>query len=142
MDLDNEMTLSFASKAQNEGLARVTVTAFMAAADPTLTEVEDVKTAVSEAVTNAIIHGYAGSSGTVKMYCALSGRELYIEISDEGRGIGNIEEAMKPMYTSCPESERSGMGFTVMETFMDDVEVLSEKDMGTTVKMSKRLAKS
>ena len=140
MGFDNELNIAFSAKSENESLARVCVSAFLAPLDPTITELTDVKTAVSEAVTNAIIHGYEGTTGMVELWCGLSGRTVHIRVKDFGCGILNIDEAKQPLYTSKPEQERSGMGFTVMETFMDMVEVISEQDAGTTVVMSKELA--
>jgi len=133
----NEMKLEFLSKSNNESFARVVAAAFVSQLDPTLDEIADIKTAVSEAVTNAIIHGYENSIGYVKMHCKLYEDSVEISISDEGKGIEDIELARQPLYTSKPELERSGMGFTVMESFMDKVEVISQKDKGTCVKMYK-----
>ena len=129
----NEMKLEFLSKSSNEAFARVVAAAFVSQLDPTLEELADVKTAVSEAVTNAIIHGYENQSGNIKMNCRLYKKSVEIEIIDEGRGIEDIDLARQPLYTSRPEMERSGMGFTVMESFMDKVEVISEPDKGTKV---------
>lgn len=133
----NEMKLEFLSKSSNEAFARVVAAAFVSQLDPTLEELTDVKTAVSEAVTNAIIHGYENKGGIVKMNCKLFSNAVEITIIDEGKGIENIELARQPLYTSCPEAERSGMGFTVMESFMDKIEVFSERGKGTTVTMYK-----
>jgi stage II sporulation protein AB (anti-sigma F factor) len=129
----NEMKLEFLSKSSNEAFARVVAAAFVSQLDPTIEELADVRTAVSEAVTNAIIHGYEDRIGIIRMMCRLYDRSVEIEISDEGRGIEDIEQAMQPLYTSKPEMERSGMGFTVMESFMDMVEVRSKPGEGTTV---------
>jgi stage II sporulation protein AB (anti-sigma F factor) len=137
MRIDNEMKLEFLSKSQNESFARSVVAAFIAQLDPTIDELADVKTAVSEAVTNAIIHGYECQSGYVNIVSRIMGRTVEIEIKDSGKGIENIDLARQPLYTSKPELERSGMGFTVMETFMDNVEVNSQPGMGTTIKMTK-----
>lgn len=133
----NEMRLEFPSKSQNESFARVVVAAFASQLDPTIEELSDVKTAVSEAVTNAIIHGYEGGNGNVVINCKIEGNKLFIEITDNGNGIEDIGMARQPLYTSKPELERSGMGFTVMETFMDSLEVESEIGTGTRVKMMK-----
>lgn len=133
----NEMSLEFSSKSSNEGFARVVAAAFVSQLDPTLEELADVKTAVSEAVTNAIIHGYENGNGLVKMNCRLFQNSVEITIADEGRGIKDISLARQPMYTSRPEMERSGMGFTVMESFMDKVEITSEIEKGTKVIMFK-----
>ena len=138
----NEMTLEFESKSQNESFARTVVAAFAAQLDPTIEELADIKTAVSEAVTNSIIHGYFNSIGRIKMHCIICGNELTVEIQDEGVGIENIEKAMEPLYTTRPELERSGMGFSFMEAFMDDLEVESELGKGTLVRMKKKVGKS
>ncbi len=129
----NEMKLEFMSKSSNEGFARVVAAAFVSQLDPTIEELADVKTAVSEAVTNAIIHGYENKPGIIKMVCRQYEKNVEIEISDEGRGIEDIEQAMQPLYTSKPDMERSGMGFTVMESFMDMIKVKSKPGAGTTV---------
>ncbi len=135
--MDNEMVIRFKSVSQNEGFARVVVGAFAAQINPTLEELSDIKMAVSEAVTNSIIHGYGNApGGVVEIRARLSGKDLYLEISDEGKGM----KAREPFYTSCPEMDRSGMGFTVMETFMDTMEVQSGLGQGTTVRMTKRVA--
>ncbi|MDQ2086133.1 anti-sigma F factor [Herbivorax sp. ANBcel31] len=133
----NEMNLEFSSKSTNESFARVVAAAFVSQIDPTLEELADVKTAVSEAVTNAIIHGYEDGSGFVKMNCRLFYNFVEITIMDEGKGIEDVTLARQPMYTSRPEMERSGMGFTVMESFMDKVEITSEIGKGTKVFMCK-----
>ncbi|MCR4437012.1 MAG: anti-sigma F factor [Clostridiales bacterium] len=133
----NEMRIEFLSKSSNESFARVVAAAFVSQLDPTLEELADVKTAVSEAVTNSIIHGYENKSGYVKMSCTLYGDSVVIAVSDEGKGIEDVELARQPLYTSKPDMERSGMGFTVMESFMDRVEVVSEPGRGTTVTMYK-----
>jgi stage II sporulation protein AB (anti-sigma F factor) len=137
MRIDNEMKLEFLSKSQNESFARSVVAAFIAQLDPTIDELADVKTAVSEAVTNAIIHGYECQNGHVTIVSKIMGRTVEIEIKDYGKGIENIDLARQPLYTSKPELERSGMGFTVMETFMDNVEVDSQPGMGTTIRLTK-----
>jgi len=133
------MKISFLSKSQNEAFARVAVAAFVSQLDPTVEEISEIKTAVSEAVTNAIIHGYEDKEGEVLLTCTIQDNLVEITVSDRGVGIEDIEKAREPLYTSKPELERSGMGFTVMEAFMDEVEVESVKDSGTTVKMRKRL---
>ncbi|MFZ5988653.1 MAG: anti-sigma F factor [Bacillota bacterium] len=133
----NEVRIEFSSKSSNEAFARVVAAAFVSQIDPTIEELADVKTAVSEAVTNAIIHGYENKNGFVRMNCVLYPDSVEITVIDEGNGIGNIELARQPMYTSKPEMERSGMGFTVMESFMDRVDVISEIGKGTTVTMYK-----
>jgi stage II sporulation protein AB (anti-sigma F factor) len=134
----NEMKLIFLSKSSNEAFARVVAAAFVSQLDPTIEELTDVKTAVSEAVTNSIIHGYENGPGEIEMTCKLYPDSVNIVISDKGKGIENIELARQPLYTSKPEMERSGMGFTVMESFMDSVEVISEPGKGTTVIMNKK----
>ena len=128
MDIVNEMRLEFLSKSQNEAFARVTVAAFAAQLDPTLEEIADIKTAVSEAVTNAIIHGYENTIGIVTITSRLYRDRIEVEVLDKGVGIEDVEKARQPLYTSKPELERSGMGFTVMETFMDEMEVVSALD--------------
>lgn len=120
----NEMELVFDSRPVNEGFARVSVAAFMTQLNPTLEEVSDVKTAVSEAVTNALIHGYDGKVKKIMIRCWIEGQTLYVEIRDEGKGIENVEKAMEPLFTTRPELDRSGMGFAFMEAFMDNVYVI------------------
>lgn len=134
---ENEMKLEFISKSSNEAFARVAVAAFAAQLDPTIEELADIKTAVSEAVTNSIIHGYEKKQGVVKISSWLTENEIIIEISDKGKGIENIEMAKEPLYTTKPNLERSGMGFTIMESFMDKVDVESVVGLGTKVTMSK-----
>jgi len=138
----NEMVLEFDSKSQNESFARTVVAAFAAQLDPTIEELADIKTAVSEAVTNSIIHGYCDKPGKIRMHCILEDGEIMVEVMDEGVGIENIAKAMEPLYTSRPELERSGMGFSFMEAFMDSLEVKSELGKGTTVIMKKKIGKS
>lgn len=136
---ENEMRLLFQAKSCNEALARMAVAAFLTPMNPTLEELADVKTAVSEAVTNAIIHGYGEGEGLVELWCARTGKEVLFHIKDTGAGIRDIEAAMEPMYTTKPELERSGMGFSFMEAFMDELEVTSIPQVGTTVMMKKKL---
>lgn len=138
---ENEMKLEFISKSNNEAFARISVAAFAAQLDPTVEELADIKTAVSEAVTNSIIHGYEDTEGTVKIVCKIVGNSIIIEISDTGKGIENVEEARKPLYTSKPNLERSGMGFTIMESFMDDVKIESIIGLGTKITMKKLIKK-
>ncbi len=152
-DMQNELQMSFDAISENEAFARLAVAAFVMPLDPTMEEISDIKTAVSEAVTNAVIHGYdeeymqerdrQGCSGEkrekVHMYCRIEGDMLYIEIRDMGKGIEDIPKAMEPLYTTKPELERSGMGFAFMEAFMDHLEVISEPGCGTVVRMEKRL---
>ena len=137
---ENEMKLEFISKSSNEAFARVTVAAFAAQLDPTIEELADIKTAVSEAVTNCIIHAYENKQGIIKIISRLKENEIIIEISDTGKGIENINIAKEPLYTTKPNLERSGMGFTIMESFMDQVKVLSKKGKGTTVKMRRKIS--
>ncbi|NLN49923.1 MAG: anti-sigma F factor [Clostridiales bacterium] len=139
MRIDNEMKLEFLSKSQNESFARSVVAAFAAQLDPTIEELSEIKTSVSEAVTNCIIHGYENKQGRISIICRLNGSMVEVEIIDEGKGIENIDIAKQPLYTSKPELERSGMGFTVMETLMDELEIISEKDVGTRIIMRKTI---
>ena len=130
---DNEMKLEFISKSSNEAFARVAVAAFAAQLDPTIEELADIKTAVSEAVTNSIIHGYEDKQGLLKE------NKIIIEISDKGKGIEDVEAAKEPLYTTKPNLERSGMGFTIMESFMDSMEIESILGLGTKVTMTKTM---
>ena len=164
-DIKNEMEILFDAVSRNESFARVAVAAFVTHLNPTLEELADVKTAVSEAVTNAIIHGYenvegyvqAGMEdegartgcgtfqvhpGKVRLHCLLEGDVLHIEVEDKGKGIADIERAMEPLFTTRPELDRSGMGFAFMEAFMDDLEVESAVGKGTTVHMMKKIGSS
>lgn len=137
MEHTNEMELTFDSSSVNESFARVTVAAFLTRLNPTLEEVADVKTAVSEAVTNAIIHGYGEQPGKIRIHCWTKGQEIYIDVCDEGAGIADVEKAMEPLFTTRPELERSGMGFAFMEAFMDELSVDSALGKGTRVHMKK-----
>ena len=138
--MDNYMKLEFDANSSNESFARVSIAAFVVRLDPTLEEISDIKTALSEAVTNAIIHGYENiDNGIVTIECRIKDQSIEIKVCDKGRGIENVEKAMEPLYTSHPEMERSGMGFTVMETFMDSVEVSTQIGKGTCVKMVKTI---
>lgn len=140
MSRRNEMETTFLSLPENESFARVVIAAFAVQLSPTVSEIADIKTAVSEAVTNAIVHGYEGTRGMVILRAALEDSgEMYVEVEDAGKGIPDIAQAMEPFYTSHPEQERSGMGFAVMQTFMDDVEVTSAPGQGTCVRMRKRI---
>ncbi|SFD51595.1 stage II sporulation protein AB (anti-sigma F factor) [Lentibacillus persicus] len=140
--MKNEMFVEFASVSENESFARVTVASFVAQLDPTMDELTEIKTVVSEAVTNAIIHGYNNEpSHHVSIACVLYEDEVELTIKDKGIGIGNVEEAKQPLYTSKPELERSGMGFTIIENFMDNLDVISSPENGTTVHMTKQLSK-
>ena len=134
---ENEMKLEFVSKSNNEAFARIAVAAFVSQLDPTIEELADIKTAVSEAVTNCIIHGYENSSGIIKIISKIFANTIEIEISDTGKGIENIELARKPLYTSKSNLERSGMGFTIMESFMDEVNIDSVVGLGTKITMKK-----
>ena len=138
---NNEMEIRFDSRSENEGFARVSVASFLTQLNPTVEEVADVKAAVSEAVTNAIIHGYEQRVETVRIHCSIENQLFTVEISDRGKGIANVEKAMEPMFTTKPEDDRSGMGFSFMEAFMDSVEVESKVGEGTSVKMTKTIGK-
>lgn len=138
-EFDNEMKLEFISKSSNEAFARIAVAAFASQLDPTIEELADIKTAVSEAVTNCIIHGYENRQGVVKIIAKLKENKIIIEISDKGNGIENVEIAKEPLYTTKPNLERSGMGFTIMESFMDKLEIESIVGLGTKVKMIKEI---
>ncbi|EES72264.1 anti-sigma F factor [Paenibacillus sp. oral taxon 786 str. D14] len=136
----NFMKLQFAAKSENESFARVTVAAFVSQLDPTMDEITDLKTVVSEAVTNSIIHGYDGNpEGIVTISASIEGDTVTLIIEDQGRGIEDVELAKQPLYTSKPELERSGMGFTIMENFMDEFDVTSEIGGGTRIRMKKRI---
>ena len=141
MENTNEMELIFDSRSSNESFARVTVAAFMTSLNPTVEEVSDVKTAVSEAVTNAIIHGYENEVHNITIRCRTQEKTLYLEVEDQGRGIEDVEQAMEPLFTTKPEQDRSGMGFAFMEAFMDEIQVESEVDKGTTVHMKKKIGR-
>lgn len=138
---ENEMKLEFISRSNNEAFARISVAAFAAQLDPTVEELADIKTAVSEAVTNSIIHGYEDTEGIVKVSCKIIGNSIVVEVSDNGKGIENVEEARKPLYTSKPDLERSGMGFTIMESFMDEIKIESILGIGTKITMKKLIKK-
>ena len=138
---ENEMSLEFLSKSKNEAFARITVAAFASQLDPTIEEISDIKTAVSEAVTNAIIHGYEDTEGIIKIKSKIFANSIQIEISDSGKGIEDIQKAKQPLYTSKPNLERSGMGFTIMESFMDEMKLESIVGLGTKVTMKKIIRK-
>ena len=138
----NEMKLEFISKSNNEAFARISVAAFVSQLDPTIEEISDIKTAVSEAVTNSIVHGYEDTLGIVTLICKINEDEISIEISDNGKGIEDIDIAKQPLYTTRPNLERSGMGFTIMESFMDDLQVESVLGIGTKVTMKKKIKKT
>ncbi len=137
--MKNHITVTFDAISVNEAFARMVVSAFLAGGNATVEDITDVKTAVSEAVTNAIIHGYEEKKGSVTMTCAMEGPGLVIYIQDYGKGIADVHKAREPFYTTKPELERSGLGFAFMETFMDGVEVISGVGQGTTVIMKKIL---
>lgn len=138
MKFDNQMTLVVDAQTKNESFVRTTVAAFCVQANPTLSEINDVKTAVSEAVTNSIVHGYEGKGGKITICVGISGREIFVSVIDNGIGIENISKARQPFFTSKPEQERSGMGFTVMESFMDKVVVKKNNGCGLVVHMKKK----
>lgn len=135
----NEMKIEFDSRSCNESFARVAVAAFMTQLNPTLEEVADVKTALSEAVTNSVVHGYENQVKKIVVECRIEGQKLELRVIDHGKGIEDIKRAMEPLFTTKPDFERSGMGFTFMEAFMDTVEVESGVDRGTTVTMTKKI---
>lgn len=139
---DNETTVEFSAKSVNESYARMVAAAFVAQLDPSIGELTDIKTAVSEAVTNAIIHGYDNKGGIIRMNLRLFGRTVTIEITDNGKGISDIELAKTPLFTGRPDMERTGMGFTIMESFMDSLEVHSKVNEGTRIVMTKKLSSS
>lgn len=136
----NEMRVILRSESSNESVARSVVTAFVMQMDPSVSELADIKTAVSEAVTNCIVHGYRNTSGNIEIICrVLEGDVFYIKVKDRGCGIADIEKAMEPLFTTAPEEERAGLGFAVMESFMDSVAVRSAVGKGTSVTMKKRI---
>lgn len=134
---ENKMKIEFLSKSSNEAFARITVASFAAQLDPSIEEISDIKTAVSEAVTNSIIHGYDNKIGIIHIECTLFANSIEIIITDDGKGIENIEKAKEPLYTTKPELERSGMGFTIMENFMDELKIESVLGEGTKITMKK-----
>lgn len=139
--IENEMKLEFVSKGSNEAFARITVAAFASQLDPTIEELADIKTAVSEAVTNCIIHAYENRHGIIKINAKLKENQIIIQISDNGKGIENVDIAKEPLYTTKPNLERSGMGFTIMESFMDSMKVESIVGLGTKVTLIKTIKK-
>lgn len=139
--MENKMKLEFINESCNEKFARMTAAAFAAVLDPTVEEIAEIKTAVSEAVTNAIIHGYENTKGIVTMTGEIHNNIITFSVHDDGCGIENVEKAREPLYTGRPELERSGMGFSIMECFMDSMTVESKKGEGTTVTMSKEIKK-
>lgn len=141
--MKNKMEMQFSALSQNESFARITVAAFIAQLDPTLDELTEIKTVVSEAVTNSIIHGYENvTEGMVYISVMIDGEVVELTIRDEGVGIDDVDEAIQPLYTTKPELERSGMGFTIMENFMDEMQVISHKGEGTIIRLKKHLTKS
>ena len=136
---DNEIKMEIVSKSCNEAFARIAVAAFASQLDPTIEEISDIKTSVSEIVTNSIIHAYETSDEIIKIHCMITDRTIIIEISDTGKGIEDIEEARKPLYTSNVELVRSGMGFTIVESFIDEVKLESIVGIGTKVTMKKTI---
>lgn len=133
----NKIELRFSAISENEAFARQVVACFALRLNPSVAEISDIKTAVSEAVTNAIVHGYPDSEGQIVLKAEIKGNVLHINVSDDGVGIENLEEALEPFFTTKPEDERSGMGFTIMKSFMDNVNVVSNKGLGTSVYMTK-----
>ena len=141
MENTNEMKIIFDSRPENEGLARVAAAAFCTQLNPTLEEVADLKTAVSEAVTNCIIHAYEGQVKKIEIFCRREGQKLWVDVIDKGVGIRDVAKAMEPLFTTKPEKDRSGMGFTFMDAFMDTLEVTSAPEKGTTVRMSRHITR-
>lgn len=137
----NEMTIEFEGRMCNEGFVRVAVAAFVTQLNPTLEEVADIKTAVSEAVTNSIIHGYEYKVEKIKIHCKIEDHIFYVSVIDHGKGIADIEKAMEPLYTTRPEEDRAGMGFAFMEAFMDKVTVESKEHGGCQVHMQKKIGR-
>ena len=141
MDILNEIKFTMPSLSVNESTARAVVSSFLVQLNPTVEELSDIRTAVSEAVTNSVVHGYRGTKGDIELVVRLlQGREIYIRIKDKGCGIGDVEQAMEPLFTTAPEEERSGLGFSVIDSFMDRLSVKSRVGRGTTVTMRKRLS--
>lgn len=138
--MKNRMLIKFDSVSENEGFARNVIASFLLPLNPGIGELTDIKTAVSEAVTNAIVHGYPDTVGEVTMLAETDGENVHIVISDSGVGIDDLEAALEPFYTTKPDDERSGMGFTIIKTFMDEVKVISKQNVGTIVDMTKRLS--
>ena len=137
----NKMELKFSSLSENEAFSRSVIASFILPLNPTISQMNDIKTAVSEAVTNAVVHGYPDSVGEIVMSCDILNDEIHIKIQDFGVGISNLEQALEPFYTTKGDFERSGMGFTIMQSFMDNVEVESTLNSGTTIKMTKKLSR-
>ena len=137
--MKNKMTVKFMSLSENESFARSVISCFALSLNPSIAQIADIKTAVSEAVTNSIVHGYPGQVGEITMEGEIENGAIHINIFDNGVGIENLEKALEPFYTTKPEEERSGMGFTIMKSFMDDVKVESEKGKGTRIYMLKQI---
>ena len=137
--MNNKMTLTFLSLSENEAFARNAVASFMLPLNPTLSEINDVKTAVSEAVTNAVVHGYPDAVGDIELNAVIDSDSIHIEIIDNGVGIECLEKALEPFYSTKPETERSGMGISIMQSFMDEIDVKSSLNNGTIIKMSKKI---
>ncbi len=136
----NEMRVVLSPKSCNEAVARSVVTAFVMQMDPSVSELADIKTAVSEAVTNSIVHGYRNCTGNIELVCRILDKDmLYIKVRDKGCGIADVKQAMEPLFTTAPEEERAGLGFAVMESFMDSVSVRSAVGKGTSIVMKKRI---
>lgn len=140
MGTKDGVCLQFAAQSRNEGFARMVAAAYAAQLNPTLEELADIKTAVSEAVTNAVIHGYSEGEGTICMRLGIQENEVWIEVEDRGSGMGDVLCAMEPMYTTRADMERSGMGFAFMEAFMDELMVYSQKNVGTLIRMKKKIS--
>lgn len=138
--MKNSMKVEFDAISSNESFARMCICAFIASLDPTVEEINDIKTAVSEAVTNSIIHGYGEMGGIITLICETEGKKIFVTVSDSGRGICDVELCMQPLYTEDKTGERSGLGFTVMQTFMDSIDVVSSPGNGCTVHMLKELS--
>jgi stage II sporulation protein AB (anti-sigma F factor) len=141
MEIINEIKCTMPSLSVNESTARAVVSSFLVQINPTVEELSDIRTAVSEAVTNSVVHGYRGTKGIIEITVRLlAHREIYIRIKDKGCGINDVKQAMEPLFTTAPEEERSGLGFSVMESFMDSLSVKSTVGKGTTVIMRKKLS--
>ena len=139
MSQNNKFRIEFLSKSENESFIRSVVGCFMLNLNPSIAEIADVKTAVSEAVTNSIVHGYGKETGNIILDAEIEGNNLHINICDFGKGIDDLQKALEPFYTTSPEDERSGMGFTIMKSFMDEIKVETKKGEGTKVYMKKTI---
>lgn len=137
---NNYVYIKIPSLSVNESFARATVAAFCSSLNPTMNEISDIKTAVSEAVTNAVVHAYKDQIGEIHIQCKIKGQVVEIIVEDYGCGIADVEKAREPLFTTCPELERSGMGFSYMESFMDELIILSEKDVGTKIILRKKIS--